>query len=103
MHLTGVVRQALRPSDVLARFGGEEFVVLLPHTPIGEAVNVMVRLQRELTRHFFMHNHERVLITFSAGVAQRSAGESRDGMIKRADAALYEAKRTGKNRVVPAG
>jgi diguanylate cyclase len=102
VHLTGVVRQALRPSDVIARFGGEEFVVLLPHTPIEEAVKVVERLQRELTRRFFMHNHERVLITFSAGVALRSAGESRDGMIKRADAALYEAKRTGKNRVVPA-
>lgn len=103
IHLTGVVRQALRPSDVIARFGGEEFVVLLPHTPSDEAVHVMVRLQRELTRRFFMHNHERVLITFSAGVAERKAGESRDELIKRADAALYEAKRTGKNRVVPAG
>lgn len=102
VHLTTVVRQALRPSDVIARFGGEEFVVLLPHTPNDEAVNVIVRLQRELTRHFFMHNNERVLITFSAGVAERKPGESRDGMIKRADAALYEAKRTGKNRVVAA-
>lgn len=102
VHLTGVVRQALRPSDVIARFGGEEFVVLLPHTPSDEAVNVMVRLQRELTRQFFMHNHERVLITFSAGVAERGTAESRDDLIKRADAALYEAKRTGKNRVVPA-
>lgn len=103
VHLADVVRQALRPSDVIARYGGEEFVVLLPHTPIDEAVSVMVRLQRELTRHFFMHNQERVLITFSAGVAERVATESRDDLLKRADAALYKAKRTGKNRVVPAG
>jgi len=103
VHLTDVVRQALRPSDIIARYGGEEFVVLLPHTPIDEAVSVMVRLQRELTRQFFMHGNERVLITFSAGVAERLATESRDDLLKRADAALYEAKRTGKNRVVPAG
>jgi diguanylate cyclase len=103
VHLTDVVRQALRPSDIIARYGGEEFVVLLPHTPTDEAVSVMVRLQRELTRQFFMHDNERVLITFSAGVAERRENESRDDLLKRADAALYEAKRTGKNRVVPAG
>jgi diguanylate cyclase len=103
VHLTEVVRQALRPSDIIARYGGEEFVVLLPHTPVDEAVTVMVRLQRELTRQFFMHDNERILITFSAGVAERKANESRDDLLKRADAALYEAKRTGKNRVVPAG
>lgn len=102
VHLTSVVRQALRPSDIIARYGGEEFVVLLPHTPADEAVNVMARLQRELTRHFFMHNNERVLITFSAGVAERRGNESRDELIKRADAALYEAKHAGKNRVIPA-
>lgn len=102
VHLAEVVRQALRPSDIIARYGGEEFVVLLPHTPADEAVSVMVRLQRELTRQFFMHGNERVLITFSAGVAERVATESRDDLLKRADAALYEAKRTGKNRVVPA-
>jgi diguanylate cyclase len=103
VHLTDVVRQALRPSDIIARYGGEEFVVLLPHTPADEAVAVIVRLQRELTRQFFMHDNERVLITFSAGVAERKANESRDDLLKRADAALYEAKRAGKNRVIPAG
>jgi diguanylate cyclase len=103
VHLTGVVRQALRPSDIIARYGGEEFVVLLPHTPADEAVTVMVRLQRELTRQFFMHDNERVLITFSAGVAERRDNEPRDSLLKRADTALYEAKRSGKNRVVPAG
>jgi len=103
VHLAEVVRQALRPSDVIARFGGEEFVLLLPHTPAEEAVSVMVRLQRELTRRFFMHGNERVLITFSAGVAERGDGESRDALMKRADSALYEAKRAGKNRVNAAG
>jgi diguanylate cyclase len=102
VHLSEVVRRALRPSDIIARYGGEEFVVLLPHTPAEEAVAVMVRLQRELTRHFFLYDNERVLITFSAGVAERGDKETREDLLRRADAALYEAKRSGKNRVVPA-
>lgn len=102
VHLARVVRQALRPSDVIARYGGEEFVILLGDTKVADAVNVMTRVQRELTKRFFLHNNERVLITFSAGVAQREAGESQDDLVERADRALYRAKEAGKNRVLPA-
>jgi diguanylate cyclase len=59
----------------------------------------MTRVQRELTKRIFLHNHERVLITFSAGVAQRQPGEGQDELIARADRALYHAKQAGKNRV----
>ncbi|MBP7662026.1 MAG: diguanylate cyclase, partial [Burkholderiaceae bacterium] len=55
--------------------------------------------QRELTRRFFMHNNERVLITFSAGLAVRHPDEPQEQLIERADRAMYEAKRAGKNRV----
>jgi diguanylate cyclase len=66
-----------------------------------EAVEAaIVRVQRALTRRFFLHNNERQLITFSAGVAQFTKGESWDTILERADRALYEAKRLGKNRVV---
>jgi diguanylate cyclase len=99
VHLARVVRQALRPSDVIARYGGEEFVILLGDTTAADAVNVMMRVQRELTKRFFLHNNERVLITFSAGVAQRVTGESQEDLIERADRALYRAKEAGKNRV----
>ena len=98
-HLAGILREAVRPSDVVARYGGEEFVLLLPDTGIEEAVAVMTRVQRTLTRKFFLHQNERVLITFSAGVALRAAGESRDDVVGRADGAMYKAKKTGKNRV----
>jgi len=98
-YLAGVLRQTVRPSDAVARFGGEEFVLLLPATDQEEAVQVMTRVQRTLTRKFFLHNNERVLITFSAGVAVRQPGEERDALIARADAAMYQAKQTGKNRV----
>jgi len=61
---------------------------------------VITRVQRELTKNFFMHNSERVLITFSAGVAERVGNESPEALIPRADAALYKAKHSGRNRVI---
>lgn len=101
-HLAGILRDAVRPSDVVARYGGEEFVLLLPATGIDEAVNVMARVQRTLTRKFFLHQNDRVLITFSAGVALWAPGETRDAVIARADSAMYRAKQSGKNRVCTA-
>jgi len=100
VHLVKVVRDAIRPTDVLGRYGGEEFAILLPETGLEEAEAVMVRVQRALTRSFFMHNNERLLITFSAGIALAGPGEAWALVLDRADHALYEAKRRGKNRVV---
>jgi len=102
VHLAQVVRETLRPQDTLARYGGEEFVIILADTALDDAVNAMVRVQRELTRKFFMHNNEKLLITFSCGVAELGAEEEPPGAIKRADQAMYLAKRAGKNRVVAA-
>lgn len=100
LHLVKVVRACLRPQDSLARYGGEEFVILMPETVVDAAVMAMARLQRELTKNFFLANNEKILITFSAGVAQLMPGESGADVIKRADQAMYLAKRAGKNRVV---
>ena len=59
-------------------------------------------LQRELTRHYFLHENEKLLITFSAGVALRLPNEDQTALIRRADRAMYQAKQAGKNRVVVA-
>lgn len=101
-HLAKVVKSVLRSTDVLARYGGEEFVILLPGSKQSDAVNVITNVQRDLTKNFFMHNKERVLITFSAGVTERLTGETIDAVLPRADAALYEAKQAGRNRVIGA-
>ncbi len=101
-HLVRVLKDVLRTTDVLARYGGEEFIIILPDTPQDEAVKVVTRVQRELTKNFFMHKNEGVLITFSAGVAERSAGETPASLIPRADAALYQAKHSGRNQVIGA-
>ncbi|MCK9990701.1 MAG: diguanylate cyclase [Rugosibacter sp.] len=102
VHLATIVQQTLRPQDVLARYGGEEFVVLLPDTPVDVAVQAMARVQRALTKNFFMLNDERILITFSCGVAEVDDMEHPEETLDRADAAMYLAKRSGKNRVVAA-
>ena len=101
-HLAAVARECMRPQDTLARYGGEEFVILMPDTPIDSGVEAMTRLQRELTKRFFLTGGEKILITFSAGVAQLGEEESGLDAIKRADQAMYLAKRAGKNRVLAA-
>ena len=102
VHLSKIVQATVRPQDQLARYGGEEFVVLLPNTPVDDAVAVMTRVQRELTREFFLTNNEKVLITFSCGVAEIRDAEDPYEALKRADAGMYRAKRAGTNRVIPA-
>ena len=102
VHLAKVVRQHLRPQDVLARYGGEEFVILLPETGDTDAQQALVRLQRELTREFFMAEMQKIVITFSAGVTRLAEGESLESALKRADGAMYQAKQAGRNRVMVA-
>lgn len=101
-HFAKIVKNVKRSTDVLARYGGEEFIIILPATAQDDAIKVIQRVQRELTKNFFMHQDDRVLITFSAGVAERLPGEAAESVVPRADAALYEAKNTGRNRVVGA-
>ena len=96
--LAAIVSKTLRPTDHVARYGGEEFVVLLPQTPAAEGEQVLTRLQRALTGGLFMHKDKQVFVTFSAGVTRYRGAERIEESLERADQALYEAKRTGKNR-----
>jgi diguanylate cyclase len=101
-HLVKVVKGVLRSTDILARYGGEEFVILLPGSKQDDAIKVVASIQRDLTKNFFLHNNNRILITFSAGVAERLPNEHIEEILPRADAALYIAKQTGRNRVIGA-
>nr|WP_315482377.1 diguanylate cyclase [uncultured Undibacterium sp.] len=102
IHVVRIVKQTLRSIDVIARYGGEEFLIVMPETSLDEAAKAMTRVQRELTTHFFTANDQRLFITFSAGVALRAPHEAQESVVKRADKAMYEAKKTGKNRVIVA-
>ncbi|MDD3354938.1 GGDEF domain-containing protein [Zoogloea sp.] len=101
-HLVEVVRENLRPQDSVARYGGEEFVILLPDTDLESGIATLTRLQRALTKRFFLARQQKLLITFSAGVAALQHDETPECAIDRADKAMYIAKRSGKNRVLAA-
>ncbi|MEO7010480.1 MAG: diguanylate cyclase [Caldimonas sp.] len=96
--LAAIVSKTLRPTDRVARYGGEEFVVLLPQTPADEGEQILTRLQRSLTGGLFMHKEKQVFVTVSAGLTLHRLEERIEDSLERADQALYDAKRTGKNR-----
>lgn len=100
VYLVESVKDTTRPEDIVSRYGGEEFVILLPNTDLEEAVHILSRIRRNLTKKFFLHENKRLLITFSAGVAQLRTGELQESIFKRADEALYRAKKGGKNQIL---
>ena len=102
VHLAQIIRKTIRPSDTVVRFGGEEFLFLLPDSGAEQATKALQRLQHELDRHPVVYGKKELTLTFSAGVAVRSRRQSRDAIIGHADRALYQAKQAGKRRVVTA-
>ena len=99
VHVAEVVRATLRPTDRIGRFGGEEFLLLLPETALKESAGVLARIKRELAARPLIEKDLPLKITFSGGIAERGEREPLDTVIARADAALYQAKRAGKNRI----
>ncbi|UMZ12325.1 sensor domain-containing diguanylate cyclase [Pseudomonas sp. MPFS] len=94
-------RAALRRGDLFGRIGGEEFAALFPGCAVDMARQVAERLQREIQRQHFSHQGQAFSITVSQGLTGLLAeDESLDSLFARADAAMYEAKRQGKNRIV---
>ena len=99
MLLVNVLHESMRPSDVLCRFGGEEFVLMLPDTALDDACTAVLRFLAEFSSHVIPGVDQSM--TFSAGVVEHDYFESLDEVIERADIATYAAKRAGKNRVAP--
>lgn len=94
------IAQEVREVDVIGRFGGEEFVVLLPNTEVTEALRVADRMRLSVASSELQAQHDKLRYTASFGVAGFDARElSFIRFIDRADTALYEAKRRGRNRV----
>jgi diguanylate cyclase (GGDEF)-like protein len=101
--MTQVCRGASRTSDILARYGGEELVLLLSDADIDVSHRVVERIRTVLaTTPIQLPGGGTFKMSVSIGLAEYRAGESVDDMLRRADAALYEAKRTGRDRVVVA-
>ena len=99
VHLAQTLHATLRPTDLLFRLGGEEFGVLLPATSLDDARAVAERLRHELARRPVELDGRPCVLTFSGGLALWRHDESTDQWIERADAAMYRAKREGKDRI----
>jgi len=102
VHIADLLEANMREGDLVARWGGEEFVIVLPNTSIDEAVDITHRLRESVA-----HSHPACMrtarsITVSIGVASAVEGEMPDSVLGRADAALYQAKLGGRNTVVAA-
>lgn len=94
-----MMQQALRTSDHLFRFGGEEFVILLPATDISGAMIVAERIRNNLERHATQWEGHTLRVTASIGAAQLQSGDNQQLLFDRADKAVYRAKALGRNLV----
>ena len=92
----------LRKTDFIARFGGEEFVVLLPATPLEGAEQLLETLRAAIEACPFHFKGERLVITLSGGLTGFASGDSLEQAFERADQALYQAKGSGRNRIIRA-
>lgn len=96
VHVALLIGERIRASEILARWGGEEFILLLPQTRLEEAVHLSNELRERLHTHAFPAVGT---VTASFGVTQFEKGNSLDSMLHRADIALYRAKDNGRNQV----
>ncbi|WP_223569228.1 GGDEF domain-containing protein [Pseudomonas sp. BF-R-26] len=97
--IASVLRKRLRGTDFIARFGGEEFVLLMPATVPAVGAKLLETLRASIEACPFHFKGERVTITISMGLTAFRSGEHSDLVLKRADQALYRAKNNGRNRI----
>ena len=93
------IRNQLRDGDIIGRYGGDEFLVVLPHADLGDALAVARRMLASVNGRPLTINHLRLDGSLSIGVAEFARGESAEALVERADAALYASKQAGRNRV----
>jgi diguanylate cyclase (GGDEF)-like protein len=102
--LASVFKESIRSSDYAARYGGEEFIIMLPEIGPEQGVEAAERIRHKVAEEIFSGDGESIKVTISVGVAcYPKNGEDAESVIRNADAALYEAKELGRNRVILAG
>jgi diguanylate cyclase (GGDEF)-like protein len=99
--IADTARKEMRHSDVLARFGGEEFIILLSDTQLQDALVIAERIRNSIQQQYLYARPELILkFTVSIGIAElESHTQDLDDLIKKADVALYAAKKSGRNRI----
>lgn len=99
-HFAQLISGALRKTDTFARMGGEEFVIVLPDTPLEKAADTLARIQATLAEQALEVESQDLDLQFSAGLTQYGFSGDLGAVLETADAGLYQAKKAGKNRVV---
>lgn len=100
LHITTVTKSVLREADTLVRYGGEEFLLILPESETRGAEFVLNRLKQVIKKSPLIYEGKKISVTFSGGIAQLKPDENGHALVIRADAALYQAKQAGRNRIV---
>ncbi len=102
VRVAAALREASRASDIVVRWGGEEFLFIFPGTDIGQAAGIVERFRNHLPSApvTVRTSGVEVPVTISGGVAQCEKGDTADGLVARADDALYKAKQAGRNRLL---
>jgi diguanylate cyclase len=98
-HVAKLVHSALRETDFFARYGGEDFVALMPETMLERALEPTEKIRALVSTQPIKYAGREIPVTLSAGIAQFEDGDFPDHVFRRADVALYKAKMSGKNRV----
>jgi diguanylate cyclase (GGDEF)-like protein len=100
VQVSNLIQEQLRATDIVGRWGGEEFMVVLVGSDIHESNVVIERVLDAISKTQMTHDHLIIHVKASAGIAQRKENEPFDELIRRADQGLYYAKDTGRNRVI---
>ncbi|WP_353684586.1 GGDEF domain-containing protein [Thermodesulfovibrio sp. 3907-1M] len=98
-HIALQIKNFLRTGDVVSRYGGEEFLIILPETDEIKAFMAMERVRENIAKKAVKIGNEKIFITVSIGIAEIETNDTLTEAIQRADMALLQAKRTGKNRI----
>jgi diguanylate cyclase (GGDEF)-like protein len=98
--LAGVLADALRMPDKVGRYGGEEFLIVLPHTSLVQGKKIVERIRNSVSKWDFEVGSKKIRLTISIGVAQYKIGEDLEQLMSHASKALQEAKQGGRNKVV---
>ena len=102
VEMAGILRKFSRQYDIVCRYGGEEFIIILPETDLAAALYVAEKMRAHVEKTSLEYNDATIRTTISVGAVQMLPGkeETSDDIISRADKALYKAKETGRNRII---
>ncbi|OGR53494.1 MAG: diguanylate cyclase [Desulfobacula sp. RIFOXYB2_FULL_45_6] len=100
-EVSAMVKENIRTGDILTRYGGEEFLAILPETDKAKAMELADRLRIKISRKVILHGKDKIKITASFGVAEMNRNADMDQLIRNVDAMLYKAKLNGRNTVMP--